>query len=388
MEKHIRIRIFSILVLMITSAVILTGCWNYREVNNLSIVAGMAIDKAEQNRYMLTIEIVDMHEGGREAKIKSKLLVTYGNSIYDAIRNALDITAPILYWGHAQVVIISKEVAKEGISEILDGLSRNPEPRLSIKLAVSEENTAKEILESKSITTEIRSYEINDMMNSQKSVSKSVRVEIYQFISMLAEEGISPVLPALRVIENEGSRKSELSGMAFFNGDKLAGFLGDDETKAYLFIMNKIKDGPLIIKKETECGNAKMSLEINNNKTNLKPVYSDGKLSMLINVVANTYIREHGTRENFINEKGSKVLEEASAKDIREHMTGVIKKMQDNYDLDIFGFGNTVKKDMPDLWKKIKNNWSKIFRDLNVNVNVTIDIQNSGFLSKPIKNED
>ncbi|MGI6434704.1 MAG: Ger(x)C family spore germination C-terminal domain-containing protein [Syntrophomonadaceae bacterium] len=40
---------------------------------------------------------------------------------------------------------------------------------------------------------------------------------------------------------------------------------------------------------------------------------------------------------------------------------------------------------MPDLWKSIYHDWDSLFADLKVNVTSTIDIRNTGLISKPIK---
>lgn len=375
------------LILLIINATLFSGCWNYREINKLSIVAGMAIDKSETGNFKITIEIIDLHESGRESKIKSKLIETDGDTLFDAVRNAVKITAPRLYFGHMDIVIISQEIAREGIIEILDFLSRDAEPRLSIDLLVSKEKTAKEILSSQSITTEIRSYEIDEMLDMENALSKSSKVEVYQFINALPCEGISPVLPTVHITENAGVKTSELSGMAIFKGDKLLGFLDLEETKYFLFITDKIKGGLLVLKNIPEAIHVNISLEIFKNKTKVKPVYSNGKVSISIETKTQVTLGEQGTRENFTNESGRLMLEKDAEEMLRTNITKVIKKVQKDFDVDVFGFGSTVNTDMPTLWKEIRKDWNTIFKDLDVNVNTTIEIQNSALLSKPIKVE-
>ena len=39
--------------------IILCGCWNYKEIDNLAIVAGMAIDKdIKTSNYIVTAKII------------------------------------------------------------------------------------------------------------------------------------------------------------------------------------------------------------------------------------------------------------------------------------------------------------------------------------------
>lgn len=374
-----------ILILLIVNITVLPGCWNYREVNMLSIIAGMAIDKDETGKYHISVEIVDMHEGGRDTKIRSKILETKGETLFDAIRNALKITSPKLYFGHTEIVVISQEVAREGILEILDLLSRDAEPRLSINLLISQEKTAKEILSSQSITTSIRSFELNDMLSEQKSISKYPRIQVYQFINALSSEGISPVLPAVRLTVNEGQKTSKLSGTAVFKGDKLIGFLDDTETEYFLFVTDKVKGGVLVLKDTTGTNNVIAALEIFENKTKVKPIYSNGKVSISITTKTKVALDEQATRVNLIDRKGRTMLETNAKELIKENMEKVIHKVQKDFDTDIFGFGMMINENMPALWKGIKHDWNTIFKDLDFNVNTTVEVRHSGLMSNSIK---
>ena len=51
------------------------------EKQSISIVAGLAIDKGNAGEYILTFEIADLHEAGKDVKIKSKLLESTGTTI-------------------------------------------------------------------------------------------------------------------------------------------------------------------------------------------------------------------------------------------------------------------------------------------------------------------
>ena len=69
------------------------------------------------------------------------------------------------------------------------------------------------------------------------------------------------------------------------------------------------------------------------------------------------------------------------AEDIRR----AIRKLQEDFNADILGFGSTVKAEMPKLWKKIGNQWDDMFKNIDVNVEISMDIYNSGLLYKKIK---
>ncbi len=381
MKKKAVFLLFMCLVNIITC----TGCWNYREIDKMSIVAGATMDKTPDGKYKVVVEIIDLHEGGREAKINSRRLESYGYSLFDAIRNTLKITSNKLYWGHMEILILSQEVAREGIVGILDFLNRDAEPRLSVDLLVSTENTAEEILNSQSITTEIRSFEINKMLDTEKDLAKTSKVQLYEFINALSAEGISPVLPTVSLVENNGKQTTKLSGTAVFRQDKLAYVFNEEETEFFLFAIDKIKGGILNIDEGIEKGQTVTTLEIRKNKTKIEPVNTKGKLSIDIDIDTKTVLAELSEANKTYDIKENKNMETEAGKTLQKQVSEFIKGVQKNYGIDILGFGRRVRQEMPDLWRKIGPEWDQTFKNLEVNVRAKVDITNSGLISKPIK---
>ena len=50
------------LLCLIAMTLLLTGCWDQRELSDITIITGMAIDKGEKGRYKLTIEGINATE--------------------------------------------------------------------------------------------------------------------------------------------------------------------------------------------------------------------------------------------------------------------------------------------------------------------------------------
>ena len=377
---------YILILLIISSILLLSGCWNYREIERLAIVSGLAVDKDENSgEYLLTTEIVDVKETMGKTTLTSKKIDSKGKTILDAIRNMIKISGKKLYLSHAKVFVISQDVAKENIVPIIDWISRDHETRIDIDLLISKEKTAKELLSQQSVTTDIRALEMNFMLDANKSLAKSPKVGTYEFINTLESEGISPTLPAIGITTSENKETSELSGTAIFKKEKLVGFLDEEESKYLLFIRDKIKGGLLSINMSENNPKDKVTLEIFKNKTKIKPVYSGENISINISIKTEVTIEENDTSINNIDEKGRAKLKNESEKFLEKQIGDLIKKVQNEFDSDIFGFGAKIKAEMPHLWKVIKDDWDDIFKDLDVVVNAQIDIRNSGITSKPIE---
>ncbi len=372
-----------------TSLIGLTGCWNYHDIEKYSIVSGFAIDKnIQDNNYLVTVEIIDFEMSGKDAKQVSKLVRSEGSSILDAIRNIINATGKRLFWAHSNIIIISEEIAREGISSVLDLLFRDAEMREEMYVLISKEKTAQEILEQESVKSELHSAEIEQMLQGQKGLAKAPSIKVYEFVEEIEQEGLSAVLPAIIIEKNEQKYIPRITGTAIFKSDKLIGFLDSNETKYLLFIRNMVDKGVLSLNKNSDAKIDNVSLEILRTKTQLKPEYSNGELTIKIEIKPEVAIAEIGNNVDYTKEENMGELKKDEEESLKSYIENLIKKVQDNYGSDIFGFGMHIKADMPSVWKEIKSDWDNLFKKINVNVNVDIKIRNSALVSKTIKKGD
>ena len=365
-----------------------TACWNYREVDQMTIVQGFAIDKTEQGNYLLTFEVIDFQESGTEQKVKSVLIESEGETLMSAIRNSISKNSPKLYFGHTTVVIISQEVAREGVLKVLDFFFRDAEPRLNINLFVSENETAGEILKAKALTSEILSVEITNILDEEKSLSKALLIPAYEFVNALVEDGISGIMTSVCTVENNEEKVVKLCGTAIFKEDRLQGFINNEETYALSFILDEVKGGIVVANLGSKTDEEKISLEILNSGTNVKPVYKDNKFSIIIDIDTKVALIEHNSKKSYNDEEGRKELKKIAEEQLKNKIENIIKKIQREFGVDIFGFGNRFYKELPEVWKEQGEKWSEIYEDLEVSVVTNIDIRHTGLLIKPIKNGD
>lgn len=363
----------------------LSGCWNYREINKMSIVAGVAVDEGINHKYLATLEIASF-KSGKDSEIESKTVSGEGDSLLEALRNCYNTSGQLGYFNHTRVFIISRDVAGKGILPIVDLLSRSPLVRVTVVILISKTRTAQEILLAQGLNQPIKSFQIEDSFTAQqRGVSKTLEVATYQAINALGSEGTALLLPTVGVKNNNGRPMIELSGTAVFKRDRLVGLLDGEESKYVLFVRNKVHGGILLehIKKGAE--NSTVSLKVKANQTKIEPVLVDGKPSMKIGLRTKVDIWEMDSPTNYISDAGQKLLKTRAEKALHENILRVIGKVQQNYGADIFGFGSVVRSQMPEVWRKVKPNWEQIFKELKVDVKADIEIQESGMALKPLK---
>jgi spore germination protein KC len=382
MKKFLLLTIVSLLTIAI-----LAGCWNYREIEKLAIVSGVAIDKGENNQFRVTVEIIQI-SGGKDTMATSKLLTMEGSTIFDAVRNAISLTGKKLYWSHTKLIIISKDIAENGILRVVDWYNRDSETRSDVSILISNENTAGEILEGTGATDEIKSFELADTLKNEKSLGKAPSTEIWKFINDLESPGIVNVVPTVSLKKSGNILTPQIMGLAILKNAKLIGFLNGRESKSVLFVKDEIKGGLLLegIKGKTS---SPVSLEIFKSKTKMEPLIKANH-DIEYNVMINTTVAldEIPHSKNLINEAELKKLTSRTEEMLEKRVGDCIKKVQTQYGADIFGFGENLRENKPKIWNQIGNKWDDEFKDLKVNVKAKVKIKGSGTFSQSIKMGD
>ncbi|MFD2879851.1 hypothetical protein ACFTAO_33940 [Paenibacillus rhizoplanae] len=130
---------------------LITGCWNRRELNDLALVVAMSIDKSD-DQYMVTLQVVDAGEVSSKIGTSGRTpVITYsekGKHVFEAIRKMTTGTPRKLYFSHLQMLVISEDIAKEGISKSLEFFYQGIMKSAKIFFVViAKEEQAKSILE-------------------------------------------------------------------------------------------------------------------------------------------------------------------------------------------------------------------------------------------------
>ncbi len=370
---------------IILSILTLTSCWNYREINRMRFVAGVAIDYDEiKDEYVVTSEVVTLIQGGE--KFGSTLFQSRGKTVFDAVRDTVMKNARKLYWGHAKIVILSKDMTGERLITALDYTGRDAEFRDDIWILVSGEKAASEILEETfEKRDEIVSFHIDNAIKNEGSISTYHGIPAWRFIKDMFAKGVSPTIPVVVVADKHGRKVPKLGGQAIIKGDEIVGYLDEVETKSYIWIIDKLKGGLITVETEVDHKTVEVTMEIFGNKTTLDAKKIKDEIVMKIDIESDLGIAEIAGDVNVIEKKGREILKKDVEKHIKRLIEEVIERVQKEYECDIFKFSTEIKKKMPKEWKRIEPNWNQVFSDLEVEVNVTANIKGSALTSEPIK---
>ncbi|MDQ0874142.1 spore germination protein KC [Paenibacillus sp. V4I3] len=390
-------RLGCILCTLILLGVVLSGCWDRHELNDLAITVGVGFDKSGKE-YLVTTQIVNPNEvASKKGSGYSTPITTFsaaGVSTLEAARKLTTVTPRKIFASHLRILVISEELAREGVSKVLDGISRDHEVRSDFYIIVAKGTTAAKVLQ---ILTPIERIPANKMFKtletSEKAWAPTVSIQLDRFITNLAKPTRDSVLTGIRINGDleKGKSKSvlaettprtflEYSGIALFKKDKLVDWLNDDESKGYNYIMGNVKStmGHITCPK-----GGTISFEIIREKIKVKAHVVNGKPEININVLLEQNVSEVQCQIDLLDPNTVPELEQIAATKLKQIMTSTIKKAKQNK-ADIFGFGDAIEDISPKTWLKVKSDWENEFSELKVNIDTDIHIRRLGTTNNSI----
>lgn len=360
----------SCLIVFFIVVLLLTGCWSRREMNELALVTAVGIDKVE-NGYLVTVQVLNPGEIAGKNQTTRAAVSTFsvtGRSVFEALRKLTTKAPRKLYMAHIRMVILGEDLAREGITKVLDFLSRDHEVRTDFFIAVSREQRATDILK---ILTRIDKIPANKVFSSidvsEKVWAPTKGVFLDDLISNIISEGKNPVLSGVFYkgdpsIGNDISNVEKadspstiiLDHLAIFKEDTLVDWFNLDESKGYNYITDNIQNTVVVLPCET--GEGTITLEVIQSKTKVAAENVDGNIKIKINVSSEGNIGELQCNVDVLKEAEIKKIETLYEEAMKEVMEQAIEKAKENK-TDVFGFGEAVHRADPKAWKGLKKNW-------------------------------
>lgn len=379
-------------ILIIFIVFLLTGCWNYKELNSLAISTAMAIDKVD-DEYEVSILIANSKKSQVSSKEGESQTIVYsgkGKSLSKALKE-IDLKNPRqTYIGHLSVIIVSEDVAKEGMLGMLDLLLRNSESTKRFYLAVAKDVKAKDIV---SILSPLETFPAQNIATnisvSKESQAVSTAIIYSKFIENLIKKGINPILSSITIEgdikdgkKDDSLQKSQpdaivkTSQIAIFKKDKFLTFASNEESRGINLINNEITE--MILEVEDGCTTIVKASEMNT-KFNIN---SDLSVDIIVDGRGN--IIENNCDIDLQKSDNIKKIEKLTNKQIKKLIQKGIK-LTKKYKTDIFGFGNSLYKKNPKKFNRIKNWDDDYFPDLKINIKSNIVLTNKGAAKQTIK---
>ncbi len=381
------IALLLVLCIMLSSS----GCWNNRDLSELSILTALAIDKKEDGRIEVTAQIIKPtavsisgagNAGGGGGDKKSFVTVSETDkTIFAALRGMLSKVNKKIFYSSSQVIVFGEELAKSGIQEYIDFILRDHETQYKSMIIVSKGATAKEVIEQQYELSKIPGAFIRETMRNSESRGFSKKLILLELARELATDGRE--LSVATVIKEENTTNTE--GLAVFKKGKMIGWLDKYETRGYSYITSRLRSAIIEIRNPDNPQNI-IGIENMSAHAKITPKLKNDKVEISIDIKISGNIGEQQSQLNEKHDEFCHCVEKELDRAVTNECINTIEKCQKEFKSDIFGFGMRVFDNYPDFWMKNSKKWNdEIFPSINIKVKVKSKIMRTGLLANSIK---
>ncbi len=384
------------LLLILITLTFLTGCYNYRELNDLAIVTAISISK-EKDNYNIAVQVVNPKKDQDTSSSNEPDFIVYkskGETLQAAFESLVKESPKRMYKTQMQILIIDEKMAKNNIKEVFEYLARDPEIRNEFNVLIGKSDN---ILETLTPLDNLSSQNILDSLKaSSKYLGNTNLLTFNELLSDYQNEKTEMAIPVIKLTsqKNKDDKNTEkilekttttpaivLDNISIFKDNKLIGYLSTKETISYNFINNNIA---LTNIKKDYPNNKYIAYKILKSKSKLE--VTPKKHTITLTIKGNAEINEATYNIDLSKEKNIKKLEKSLNKRLEKMITSSFNSTRKKYNSDIYGFEDLYYKKDPKYYTKIKKDWdSKEFQKIKLKVKSNIKIVEQGNILGKIK---
>ncbi|RRN56926.1 Ger(x)C family spore germination protein [Bacillus subtilis] len=374
-------------VLPLLICILLTGCWDRTEINDIAFVVSSAIDKKkDQYRVAMQIPLVGQlggQTGGGGGTAGSKTWYVdsaSGTTIREANNKLQTSLSRTINTSHRRTVIIGEDMARDGVAPVFDILTRNPQNRLTALILVSR-GEARDIL-----NTDVQLEQFPaEMIRELAIIATSRPVFLSRFMSDLVEIGSDPYAPVISASKTKpgGKGKSNLKidGLAIFKKDRLMDIFKDEHMTAALMLLNQARQPEFIVDLPIQMGQASIQLQKSN--ASFHAAEKNGKLSMTIEIRAKGIIMENQSTYETRETDQYYIIQKALNRTIKKDVISTVHRLQ-KLKADPAGFQDRTIRSTATTKNLLKKEWEEVYKDMEVHVVPIVTIEQGGVLYKTI----
>lgn len=403
---------FYIVIIIIFAAISFSVYIHEEDIDDMAYIIAIGIDKGKEQNLSITFNVsipfksgVGSNSGssGGESSNDSKDTFTRTvecDTINSGMYKANNLVSKKLSLTHCKFIILSEEIASDGIYDYINTLENNLEIRASCNVLISSTD-AKTFIENSKPILEVSTaqyYEIIEASTKHtgytsrttlNTVYTSIDDTFGEFCTILGKVVDKEESQSSNTSSNDSSSESksqnekevEIGGLAVFKSDKFVGELNLDETLCYLLVCCKLKESQVSITNPFDEDNLidVHILQTGKTKNKVQIINSIPHISSDIYIEATLLSSSSDFSAN--SKDDIKELENTISEYFKQSIMNYFNKISREYKSDICEFGRYAVKYFPTEQDWIDYDWSQKFEEAVFDVNVNIDLNTSYFIS-------
>lgn len=389
-----------VLLAMVLGAfgLLLSGCWDMRTPAQYVIVSSMSVTTGEHSNYhvyLQTINSLEFASGKARGNSPTLSVDAEGNTIDEAFGRIEQRTSRKLELSHMMLLVLdTKLLATDRGILFFDFLESMKDIRNDIQIVAAHRVPASEFSKLYFSDNRVSAAKIRlglDMVESNWGGTPNSNLK--NFIQAITSEGREPVIssvtidnPSAKSYGVDAGKRSDAptriitDGTAVMRRAKIVGHLNTEETRDLLLAQDQIKKTSLTVM----CASRKyVQVRIESSDTRVNVRYANNRPKIRIDISVKGGISENQCQTVQLNKAaGYDTVRTLTEQTIQKHVETTIKKVQKEYGVDIFGFGEILMRSHYRTFKKVKAHWDDEFARADVTVKAEAEIMRDGTSAK------
>lgn len=362
-----------------------TGCWDRTELNDLAFNMGMGMDMTDNGVYTVSAQIAVPSRlagspeggGGAGGQGSGYFVVTgRGKDIREATQDMQEKLSRRIHEGHRRVIFIGENMARKGISAVIDSNTRDAETRLRTDIFVVKGSEAEKVLQM---------YYPFERLPAQGAIKlhqvngATVDASFRDFLIKALDSSSSPTIPVIEEYqESTGDKEGyRFAGRGIFDKNmKLIGFI--DTHQAFYRAWITGQTNRIVLTMPNPNGTGQITLQLTHLNHKITPILKKGKILISVSLSGIGDIRENTTNIDLTRSDNLSNVESLFNQYSATEAHNVVLLTQKQYRADIFGFGQAVHRRYPYQWRTLKGSWEQEYPSVEVIVHSNLRIQRVG----------
>jgi len=317
-------------------SLLITGCWDYRDLEDQNIMILGALDLKEGQRGTM-LDGVTLVGGAiipnlnPNAKEKSRFDAVAGQTINQGREVRVGRSTGRYMVGQLQVILLGNNLARSGVDNWMNTYIRDPRVKHNLHLAVTT-GRAVELAKFKTPNVSNTGEQIKSQLEQMPSNGFYPKYSMYDYVVDYITPGKNPVMPLLELRNNN---KIVCVGCAVFKKDKMVAELGLTEMRTLILLRGQNSRGmiPYVIKEDGKTVDRGAIQATNSRKVSV--TRKGDNFFFDIDITLKGRLMERARHESlFDNPEQLKAIEKAVNDEIRGDCYRLIDRMQKGWQAD------------------------------------------------------
>lgn len=398
------IKIISLFLSMLLCIVTFSGCYDNNEIENLAYVMAIGIDEADSNSFNLTFQTAvpksiagGSSGGGGEATVISSFKT---DNFLSGLKKASEYLSRKINLSHTKIIVVSENIAKEGVTAFLNGLQKNMEIRPNVNIIVAAEGAKKyiESIQPKLSSNPVmyydllfKAYESDFLVRDTQLENYLYRAKYYGAQPVAIYTGINKTINESKTGSEEGAKKEEtgskkpdekknmsIMGLAAFKLDKMVGKLDSQESTLFALLTSSNNSVNIDVVDPLDKRFKVLGNVMKGPSSTTKVTIKDGIPEIDINLKLNISVQAVQSDNDYDEPDKAAKLKKAYEDILSKGLKALLSKATNEFKSDIFGFGEFAKWNFTTRkeWEQAK--WPQIFPLSKYNLKVDLEIIKQG----------